>query len=123
MLSQALQHPPLLALVTLFGAGVLTSLTPCIYPMIPITAGVIAGTAGSGAPRGRTVGLTLAHVGGLALLYALLGLVAGLSGQPFGAVASKPWARVAVANRLLGFPLAILGAVARAAPQRARASA
>jgi cytochrome c-type biogenesis protein len=77
MLSQALQHNPLLALATLFAAGVLTSLTPCIYPMIPITAGVIAGTAGTGASRGRTVGLTLTYVAGLALLYAVLGLAAG----------------------------------------------
>src|SRR5258708_6218461 len=118
MLSQALQHHPLLALVTLFGAGVLTSLTPCIYPMIPITAGVIAGTAGSGAPRGRTVGLTLAYVGGLALLYALLGLVAGLSGQLFGSVASNPWVRFAVGNLLLVFGLAMLDVFPVAPPAR-----
>ena len=35
-LSQSLSASPLLALATLFGAGVLTSLTPCVYPMIPI---------------------------------------------------------------------------------------
>src|SRR5882672_5798206 len=118
MLTQALQHNPLLALVTLFVAGVLTSLTPCIYPMIPITAGVIAGTAGRDAPRGRTVGLTLAYVGGLALLYALLGLVAGLSGQLFGTVASNPWVRFAVGNLLLLFGLAMLDVFPVTAPQR-----
>src|SRR5258708_22122183 len=116
MLSQALQHHPLLALVTLFGAGVLTSLTPCIYPMIPITAGVIAGTAGSGAPRGRTVGLTLAYVGGLALLYALLVLVAGLSGQLFGSVRSNPSVRFAVEKLLLAVGLVMLDVCAVAAP-------
>src|SRR5260370_25209457 len=118
MLSQALQHHQLLALVTLIGAGVLSSLTPCIYPMIPITAGVIAWTAGSGAPRGRTVGMTLAYVGGLALLYALLGLVAGLSGQLFGSVASNPWVRFAVGNLLLVFGLAMLDVFPVTAPQR-----
>ena len=40
-----LSGSPVLALLTLFGAGVLTSLTPCVYPMIPITASVISGTA------------------------------------------------------------------------------
>src|SRR5437867_8270046 len=118
MLSQALHHSPLLAIATLFVAGVLTSLTPCIYPMIPITAGVIAGTAGSGAPRGRTVGLTLAYVAGLALLYASMGLVAGLSGQLFGTVASNPWGRFAVGNLLLVFGLAMLDVFPVAAPQR-----
>ena len=43
-LGEALAHSPLLALVTLFGAGLVTSLTPCIYPMIPITAGILAGS-------------------------------------------------------------------------------
>ena len=44
-LGDALREQPLLALPTLFGAGLLTSLTPCVYPMIPITAAVIAGSA------------------------------------------------------------------------------
>src|SRR5256714_1085167 len=93
-LGEALSHHPLLALVTLFGAGIVTSLTPCIYPMIPITAGIISGTTTPQASRARTVGLTLAYVIGLALFYAVLGLVAGLSGSLFGTVSSSPWARL-----------------------------
>ena len=54
-LSEALASSPLLALGTLFGAGVLTSLTPCVYPLIPITASVIAGTARENQPKRRTV--------------------------------------------------------------------
>ena len=41
-LGEVLAQNPLLALVTLFGAGLVTSLTPCVYPMIPITASVLA---------------------------------------------------------------------------------
>ena len=82
--------------VSLFGAGVLTSLTPCVYPMIPITAGLITGSAGAGASRRRTLALTLTYVLGLALLYATLGLLAGLSGSLFGSVAANPWARFAI---------------------------
>lgn len=52
-LGDSLASQPALALALLFGAGVLTSLTPCIYPMIPITAGIISGTAGEAAPRSR----------------------------------------------------------------------
>lgn len=108
LLPEVLSTRPLLALVTLFGAGLLTSLTPCIYPMIPITASIIAGTARPGQSRWRTAGLTLTYVLGLALFYALLGLLAGLSGSLFGSVSSSPWALLAVGNLLLLFALFML---------------
>ena len=117
-LSDALQHSPLAALVTLFGAGLVTSMTPCVYPMIPITAGLLAGTAERQTSRRRTVGLTLTYVTGLALFYALLGLLAGLSGSLFGTVASNPWVRFAVGNLLLLFGLAMLDVFPVGAPQR-----
>ena len=43
-LADALSTSPLVALGAMFGAGVLTSLTPCVYPMIPITSAVIGRT-------------------------------------------------------------------------------
>lgn len=102
----------------LFAAGVLTSLTPCIYPMIPITVGVIGGTAGVSRTRARTVALTLTYVAGLALFYALLGTIAGATGTLFGTIGANPWARFAVANLLLLFGLALLDVFPVAAPQR-----
>jgi cytochrome c-type biogenesis protein len=117
-LGESMQQRPLLALATLFGAGVLTSLTPCIYPMIPITASVIAGTAGDGASRFRTITLTLTYVLGLALLYAVLGLIAGLSGSLFGTVSANPWARFAIGNLLLLFGLGMLDVFPVTAPRR-----
>jgi len=117
-LGEALSHHPLLAIVTLFGAGVVTSLTPCIYPMIPITAGVITGTTAPGASRARTAGLTLAYVTGLALFYAVLGLVAGLSGSLFGTVSASPWARLVIGNLLLVFALAMLDVFPISVPTR-----
>jgi cytochrome c-type biogenesis protein len=117
-LGETLQHNPLLALVTLFGAGVLTSLTPCVYPMIPITAGIIAGTAGASPARWRTVTVTLVYVLGLALLYATLGLVAGLTGTLFGTVSANPWARFAIGNLLLIFGLVMLDVIPLGSPQR-----
>ncbi len=117
-LTGSLDHSPIAAIATLFGAGVLTSLTPCVYPMIPITAGVIAGTAGENASRWRTVRLTLTYVGGLALLYALMGLLAGLSGSLFGTVAANPWARFAIGNLLLVFALAMFDVIPVRIPAR-----
>lgn len=110
-LGTMLEQNPLLAVATMFGAGLVTSLTPCVYPMIPITAGVIAGTAGDEAPRRRVVLLTLSYVAGLALLYAVLGLLAGLSGTLFGTVSASPWARFAIGNLLLIFGLAMFDVV------------
>ena len=118
-LSDALAHRPLAACLTLFGAGLVTSLTPCIYPMIPITAGLLAGTSdGPGASRRRTVLLTLSYVTGLALFYATLGLIAGLTGSLFGTVASSLWARVAIALLLVVFGLAMLDVLPVRVPQR-----
>ncbi len=123
-IAEQLAGSPVAALVTMFMAGLATSLTPCVYPMIPITAGVIAGAGeGSWGRKGsegwsRRVGLTLTYVLGLALLYASLGLVAGLTGSLFGTVGSNPWARFVMANLLLLFALAMLDVIPVAAPQR-----
>src|SRR5947199_9460352 len=117
-LADALTHRPLLALVTLFGAGLVTCLTPCIYPMIPITAGILSGASAGQPSRARSARLTLAYVTGLALFYAILGLIAGLTGSLFGTVSASPWARFAIGNLLLGFGLAMLDVFAVSAPQR-----
>ncbi len=113
-----LANSPLLALGTLFGAGVLTSLTPCIYPMIPITASVLAGAAADDAPKSRVIGLTLTYVTGLALFYAILGLIAGLTGTLFGTVGASPWARLAIGNLLLVFGLVMFDVIPMTAPKR-----
>ena len=85
-LPSLLSSSPVLALPLVFLGGVLTSLTPCIYPMIPITAAIVGGQSA----RARTIALTLSYVLGLALVYAALGLFAGLSGTIFGSVSSNP---------------------------------
>jgi cytochrome c-type biogenesis protein len=106
-LEASLKDQPVAAAVALFVAGLATSLTPCVYPMIPITAGVLGG-AGAAGSRRRSVVLTLAYVLGLALVYSLLGLLAGLSGTLFGSVSSSPWALFVMGNLLLVFGLALL---------------
>src|SRR4029077_6366882 len=95
-----------------------TSLTPCIYPMIPITAGILSGATVGQPSRGRTARLTLAYVTGLALFYAILGLIAGLSGSLLGTVSDSPWARLEIRNLLLFFGLAMLVVIPGAAPER-----
>jgi cytochrome c-type biogenesis protein len=119
-ISDALQHRPLVAVPLLFAAGLVTSLNPCIYPMIPITAGALAGVnaEGSPPPLRRRIGLTLTYATGLALFYAVLGLIAGLTGSLFGTIGSSPWARLAIGNLLLVFALALLDVIPVRVPAR-----
>lgn len=71
------------AIVFAYFGGILSSLTPCVYPMIPITVGVIGGIGKT--RHWREILLRgLAYVGGMTVIYSLLGVVAGLSGKVFG---------------------------------------
>lgn len=112
-ISGQLSSSPALAAGLLFIAGVLTSLTPCIYPMIPITAAIVGGqSAGeSRAPRGRAAILTAAYVIGLASVYALLGVIAGMTGTIFGTVSTNPWLYFAMANLLIVASLSMLDVI------------
>jgi thiol:disulfide interchange protein DsbD len=112
-ISAQLSSSPLTALPILFIAGVLTSLAPCIYPMIPITAAIVGGTTVGEVPRPRlqTVLLTFTYVLGLALAYASVGLFAGLTGTLFGAVSTNPWLYFAMANLLIIAALAMLDVI------------
>jgi thiol:disulfide interchange protein DsbD len=86
--------------------------------MIPITAGILGGAGSARRSRGRTLVLTAVYVLGLALVYASLGLLAGLSGTLFGTVSSSPWALFIMGNLLLVFGLALLDVFTVNAPAR-----
>ncbi len=113
---------PHLALPLAFVAGVLSSLTPCVYPMIPITAAVVAGArgadVGTNGRRSGALAATAGYVLGLALVYATLGLLAGLTGTLFGAVSTHPAALLLQANVLLLFALMSLDVIPVLVPTR-----
>jgi thiol:disulfide interchange protein DsbD len=118
-LAESLSSNPLVALPVVFASGVLTSFTPCIYPMIPMTAAIVGGQANNASlSRARVVALTAAYVVGLALVYSLLGLIAGMSGTMFGAVSSNPWMSFVMANLLIAFALMMLEVIPVPVPQR-----
>jgi cytochrome c-type biogenesis protein len=113
-IASTLSGRPLVALPLLFAAGVLTSLTPCIYPMIPITAAIVGGqSAGESraVARWRPLLLSLTYSVGLALVYSALGLFAGLTGTLFGTVSTNPWLYFAMANLLVFAGLAMLDVI------------
>ncbi|PID73943.1 MAG: hypothetical protein CSB33_01160 [Desulfobacterales bacterium] len=81
-------------LAAAFFWGFLASLTPCVYPMIPITVSVIGG--GNTGGIGRGFFLSLVYVLGMSLTYAALGAAAAMSGSLFGACSGHPAVRIAV---------------------------
>lgn len=96
-----------------FLAGLAASVTPCVYPMIPITMAVI-GAKGGGKARGFALSATL--VLGMAVTYTLLGVVAAKTGATFGAFAQKPAFLIPVALLFGAFALSLFGAFEIALP-------
>jgi len=71
-----------------FIAGLALNLTPCVYPIIPITVGFFAQQAKE--RKGGTFGLAVAYVLGMAVTYSALGVTAALTGRLFGTALQNP---------------------------------
>lgn len=95
-----------LALLMAFLFGLLSSLTPCVYPVIPITVAYI-GSRSEG--KGRSAGffLSLAFVAGLAVVYATLGALSAKAGQAFGALTQTPWVGLPIAALFFALSLSM----------------
>jgi len=95
-----------LTFLLVYAAGVLTSFTPCVYPLIPITIGFVgARSAGS---RSKSFLLSLSYVLGLALVYTGLGIFAAFTGKLFGSINSHPLTLILVSNMYILLALAML---------------
>ncbi len=90
-----------------FGQGVLVDLTPCVYPLIPITVAVFGA---KGVSRGRALFLASAYVLGMAVLYTSLGVAVALSGAAFGAWLGNPLVVYPIAAMLLALAASMFGA-------------
>lgn len=78
------------AILGFFGLGLLLAFTPCVFPMIPILSGIIAGHGQHITPR-RAFWLSLVYVLAMAFTYTLAGVLAGLFGQNLQATFQNPW--------------------------------
>ncbi|SMB23850.1 Thiol:disulfide interchange protein DsbD [Sterolibacterium denitrificans] len=96
------------ALLFFFGSGLALSFTPCMFPMIPILSGIIVGH-GHHIGRGRAFSLSLAYVLGMALVYAIVGVAAGLSGTLISAALQNAWFLGAGALIFVVLALAMFG--------------
>jgi thiol:disulfide interchange protein DsbD len=89
-----------------FGLGL--AFTPCVLPMLPIMSSIIVGNE-RGAGRGRSFGLSLSYSAGMAIMYTLFGVAAGLAGHGLAAALQNPWVLGAFALLMALFALSMLG--------------
>ncbi|MFO7800753.1 MAG: cytochrome c biogenesis protein CcdA [Desulfovermiculus sp.] len=94
----ALDSSLLMAAGLSFMSGFLASLTPCVYPLLPVVVTCVSSASVQNQSRWQAFFTSLAYVCGLAAVYAGLGMLAALSGTFFGSVSTSPWAQFAVAN-------------------------
>jgi len=97
----------LLQLAIVFLAGLALNLTPCVYPLIPITVGFFA--AQRGESRRRTWLLALVYVLGMSVTYSALGVLAALTGRLFGAALQSPWVVGLIVAVLLALAASMFG--------------
>ena len=95
-----------LTLIMLFALGFITSLTPCVYPIIPIVMGYVGSRAQNRRWKGFVLSLCFAL--GLALVYSILGVVAALTGSLVGVTLQSPWmvALIAAVFFIMGLSMA-----------------
>jgi len=101
-LGALLAEGSVVAFAVAFAGGIATSLTPCVYPLIPITVSVFG--ARKAGTRREAMGLSGLYVLGIASMYSALGVGAALTGKAFGSVMQNPW--------VIGFVALVLAAMA-----------
>jgi thiol:disulfide interchange protein DsbD len=101
------------AFVFALTAGLLTALTPCVYPMIPITISIFGGR---GVSRRRSFGLATLYVAGIATMFGTLGTVFAMLGKAFGTYLASPWVVIPLALFFLAMAASMFGAFELALP-------
>jgi thioredoxin:protein disulfide reductase len=99
-----------------FLGGILTALTPCVFPLIPITVAIFSGGNAKNRSRGKATLLTGIYVLGMAATFVALGSAAALSGKVFGSVLSSPIVSVLLAVFFVVLAFSMFGAFDLALP-------
>jgi thiol:disulfide interchange protein DsbD len=96
-----------LTLAGIFLGGMALNLTPCVYPLIPITVSYFGGRSGQG--QGKLLAHGFFYIIGLAMTNSILGVVAATTGGLMGAMLQNPWVLATVAAVLLVFASSLFG--------------
>ncbi len=108
------QHGALMAVLMSFVFGVVASLTPCVYPMVPITISVFGVTESTSRLRGAALSGTF--VLGIAALFTPMGIVSALSGKLMGSALSNAWVVLGLALLFVALSASMFGAFELALP-------
>ena len=100
----------LLVLATFFGFGLLLSLTPCVFPMIPILSSIIVG-ASKNEDMTATKGffLSLVYVLSMSVAYTIAGIIAGVFGANLQAALQNPYVLVVFALVFIALAFSMFG--------------
>lgn len=98
----------LVAAALIFATGLVTALTPCVYPLIPITVGVFG--ARKAESRAKAAALTSSYVVGMGAVFSALGVAAALTGHALGSILGNPIVVVGLALFLLAMAASMFGA-------------
>lgn len=104
----------ILRLLSAFGAGVAVSFTPCVYPMIPVTIAIVAGRGER--TKLQKVGRTLVYVLGIAVTYAVAGLIVAAVGAKAQALIQSAWFRVPISALFVALALSMFDVIALQMP-------
>lgn len=108
-LSNYLSNISPISYLVVFIGGLAASVTPCVYPLIPIIIGVIGSTKEKS--RGRNFILSFSYVLGVAFTFSMLGMAAALTGRLFGQLQTSVLAHLVVGNIIILFGLALLNVI------------
>lgn len=109
------KHGVVVAILMSFGFGVLASLTPCVYPMVPITVSIFGATSQE-TSRLRGAGLSAAFVLGIAALFTPMGVASALTGRLMGSALSNQWVVLSLAALFVALAASMFGAFELALP-------
>lgn len=92
-------------LLGIFAGGMALNLTPCVYPLIPVTISYFGGRSG----KGRVVGRGLCYVGGIAVTNSMIGVFAALTGGLMGALLQHPLVLMMISSLLVALAFSLFG--------------
>ena len=92
-------------LLGIFVGGMALNLTPCVYPLIPVTISYFGGRSG----KGQTIVHGLCYVGGLAFTNSMIGVFAALTGGLMGSLLQHPVVLMIIAALLISLSFSLFG--------------
>lgn len=116
LFTRGLEKGPLFAGLGALAGGLLTCLTPCVYPMIAITVSIFG--AREAKSRREAMLLSTSFVLGIVVLFTTMLVVAALTGSLFGSVLSNRWVIVGIAVVFIALALSMFGAFEMTLPDR-----